>query len=64
MRMPLLTVMAILIALSAAAATKLFIVVATASRQPTAISTEELHQQIDVRSVPALPRYVWGKGKT
>jgi hypothetical protein len=62
--MPLLTVMAILIALSAAAAIKLLIVVATANRQPTAISTEELHQQIDVRSVPALPRYVWGKGKT
>jgi hypothetical protein len=61
MRMPLLAVMAI--GLSAAAAIKLLIVVSTANRHSTAISTEELHQQIDVRSVPALPRYVWGTSR-
>jgi len=55
MRMlPLLTAVAILIAVSAAATIKPPTVVATATRHPVAISIEELHRQIDVKSLPAL----------
>jgi hypothetical protein len=55
MRMlPLLTAAAILLAVSASMAIKLPIVVATATRQPAAMSIEEIHQQIDVKSLPAL----------
>ena len=55
MRMfPVLTAGAILIALSAAATIKPPTVVATATRYPVAISIEEFHQRIDVKSLPAL----------
>jgi len=51
----LLTAVAILIAVGAAAATiKPPTVVATATRHQVAISIEELHQRIDVKSLPAL----------
>jgi hypothetical protein len=50
----LLTTVTILIAVSAAAAIKPPIVVATATRQPAAMSIEEIQQQIDVKSLPAL----------
>jgi hypothetical protein len=55
MRMlPLLTAAAILLAVSASMAIKLPIVVATATQQPAAMSIEEIQQQIDVKSLPAL----------
>jgi hypothetical protein len=51
---PILTAVAILTAVSAAATIKPPTVVATATRQPVAVSIEELHQQIDVKLLPAL----------
>jgi hypothetical protein len=45
---------AIPIAVSAAATIKQSTVVTTAPQQPAAISIEELHQQIDVKSLPTL----------
>jgi hypothetical protein len=51
---PLLTAVAILIAVGAAATIKPPTVVGTATRHPVAISIEELHQRIDVKSLPTL----------
>ena len=50
----LLIAVAVVIAVSAAATVKRSAVDATATTHPVAISIEEIHQQIDVKALPAL----------